>query len=331
MNPMIVFAPHPAQRCSACNLLRRSGTSYATGNAWLTWLLLALPFVPFPWVRFPSTRFSLFALILLLALFVLIMAGTLGAQEPADTLDPVATGARALQQAARFPWYDSESDSVRDVHAVPSEADDSLTRRDGWQATAKPTRNPTSNNFNWGWLRGWGSGGWFPAVMQFLGITVLVALVVVLTWLLIRYYLRSEEVELAPVRASPGIAASERDVAIQLENLPFEMQVQHDDPLTLAQQRYEAGRYREAIVYLFAYQLVQLDRHQLIHLTRGKTNRQYLRELRSGSDLRALTEQTMLLFEEAFFGHYDVPRERFERCWLRVTDFQRMLQAGGAT
>ena len=38
------------------------------------------------------------------------------------------------------------------------------------------------------------------------------------------------------------------------------------------------------MIYLFSHQLVQLDRHQIIRLAKGKTNRQYLREVGPGGD-----------------------------------------------
>ena len=61
------------------------------------------------------------------------------------------------------------------------------------------------------------------------------------------------------------------------------------------------GRFGEAILCLFGYQLVELDKHQRIRLAKGKTNRQYLREMGSGGRLRRIVEQTMVAFEDFFF------------------------------
>ena len=41
----------------------------------------------------------------------------------------------------------------------------------------------------------------------------------------------------------------------------------------------KAGDFAQATIFLFAHMLVELDRHQLIRLARGKTNRQYLMDL----------------------------------------------------
>ena len=77
---------------------------------------------------------------------------------------------------------------------------------------------------------------------------------------------------------------------------------------------------------MFNYQLVQLDKHQWIRLTRGKTNRQYLGETRVQPSLFGLMENTMLAFEDVFFGNYELSQERFEACWNRLDDFHKIVQ-----
>ena len=47
------------------------------------------------------------------------------------------------------------------------------------------------------------------------------------------------------------------------------------------------GDYGMAIIYAYAYQLVELDQHHAIQLRKGKTNRQYLRELRRSRGCRS--------------------------------------------
>jgi hypothetical protein len=101
------------------------------------------------------------------------------------------------------------------------------------------------------------------------------------------------------------------------------------DLLSEARRYYEAGDYSKAIIYYFSYQLVQLDEHQRIRLARGKTNRQYLREVHTQPVLREITEITMVAFEDVFFGNHALNRERFERCWNRLDDFRQQLQQVG--
>ncbi len=35
--------------------------------------------------------------------------------------------------------------------------------------------------------------------------------------------------------------------------------------------------------------------------------------------------QTVLVFEDAFFGDYELDRARFEACWNRLNEFDQLL------
>jgi len=128
----------------------------------------------------------------------------------------------------------------------------------------------------------------------------------------------------AALDASPtGRMRSEVD---SIEQLPFPVPVAQSDLLGEARRCYDSGRYRDAMIYLYSYQLVQLDQHQKIHLSKGKTNRQYLHELKPHGRLRELVSQSVRLFEDAFFGHYELPRDRFESAWSRLDEFQQLAR-----
>ena len=111
----------------------------------------------------------------------------------------------------------------------------------------------------------------------------------------------------------------------RIENLPFRIKRPFSDLLSAARRAYEAGNYNEAIVYLFSYQLVHLDKRRLIRLSKGKTNRQYVRELRTREEISSLIVQSMLAFEEVFFGNHSLSRPRFEDCWNRLDEFHRSV------
>ena len=81
-----------------------------------------------------------------------------------------------------------------------------------------------------------------------------------------------------------------------------------------------------AIIYAYAYQLMELDQHHAIELRKGKTNRQYLRELRSQPRLRELLRGTMRAFEDVFFGHHTLSRPQFQRCWDGLEEFRQRLE-----
>ena len=65
-----------------------------------------------------------------------------------------------------------------------------------------------------------------------------------------------------------------------------------------------------------------------IRLTKGKTNRQYLREVGARISLRQLVEQTMIAFEDAFFGRHPLDQTRFESCWFRLGEFDKLNAEG---
>jgi hypothetical protein len=111
-----------------------------------------------------------------------------------------------------------------------------------------------------------------------------------------------------------------------MESLPFQVRRPQTGLLAEARRRYEQGDYGGAIIYLFSYQLVQLDKHQLIYLAKGKTNRQYLRELAPLPRLFEILEETMIAFEDVFFGKYRLDKDRFESCWRGMDEFHGQLE-----
>jgi hypothetical protein len=127
-----------------------------------------------------------------------------------------------------------------------------------------------------------------------------------------------------------GATASGEDLLLsgdvdRVDALPFQLKRPRGDLLAEAQRLYDEGRYAEAMIYLYSYQLVQLDKSQVIRLTRGKTNRQYLREVRRSSKLFELMQRSMVTFEDVFFGDHELDRSGFELCWTQLDEFHHQL------
>ena len=162
-------------------------------------------------------------------------------------------------------------------------------------------------------------------MIQYTAMTLLGILIVVLVVLLIRYFLKEEDSTAASAQLTFEDKKAEID---RVEQLPFVVRRPGGDLLSEARALYEQGRYGEAMVYLYSYELVQLDRHQHIHLAKGKTNRQYLREIRSAPTLRSVLHRSMIAFEDFFFGRHDLDRLRFEECWQRLDEFHGALDQG---
>ena len=203
-----------------------------------------------------------------------------------DGPDPVASGRKALESQTRIQWYDPATDTVQPIALPP----------------ALPSRSELS------WL-------------TWLGIIWLGLLLVLLAYLILRAATNwaSGLPPLATAKAT-GILAAD-----QVEALPFMADRSHGDLLGDAKRHYQQGNFSEAIIYLFSYELVQLDKSSLIHLAKGKTNRQYLREVSRVQQLRRLLESTMITFEDVFFGQHPLDRHGFEACWNRLSEFEALV------
>jgi hypothetical protein len=238
----------------------------------------------------------------------------------ADREASVEAGRQALDRWVwQYPWYDSQTDGVRAIRV-----------REPWYVRWEWLLNWFEDFFAWlGNLftfRGGrlGSMSW----LDWLAWGVIAALLIFLTYLIIRIWRRREE-----KRSSGAVEAGPSDAAEQkrrVEALPTDVGRKRADLLDAARQCYRDGDYREAIIYLFSYQLIRLDKGQLIRLAKGKTNRQYLRELGRRLTLRGLLEQTMVTFEDVFFGNYAIDRARFESVWSRLDEFEALLAGEAA-
>ena len=222
----------------------------------------------------------------------------------ADTDPSVDAGREALDHWGRYPWYDPATDGVRRVE-IP----------DPW---------------DWSWLPDWGGSyrlGFVDTLLQW-GTWGLLALVLGLAaYYLIKAY-RDRDGFLGSAAYKGDGSRSDPSDADRIEALPFPMRAEKLDLLGEARRAARQGDFGRAIICLYSFQLVQLDRQQRIRLTKGKTNRQYLREVGLRSPLCRLLEQTMVAFEDVFFGSHTIDRMRFDSCWSRLDEFQSLAEQG---
>lgn len=248
---------------------------------------------------------------LLLALVLLNGAISWGQE-----LDGVEAGKEALEELGRTSWYDANSDQYR----VPDDlvVDDAAGRRSDWlgkQQQWNAPNGPGTINLSW-----WGILLTYLAPVLLYG--VLPALVVVLLVLALQSILPENYRFLRRYKNSETKSEIDLD---RISDLPFTVDMKPTDPLGEARRCMENGDFERAIIYLFAYQLLQLDARHFIALQRGKTNRVYLRELRQRPELRSIMENTVLAFEQVFFGRYKLEQARFMYCWNKLDDFHRHL------
>ena len=255
-------------------------------------------------------------------LLLMVATASLALPWPAQgQQDDTKWGREAARQALNdqsYPWYDASADELESIHVVPAAAP---PEAQDWKLNL-PKWDPNAPNWNWNWRFD------FWELVQWVITGLLIGVLVAALVYFIRTVIRDGGLSWMTGRAANNEAIARESE--QIENLPFPVEAPKADLLAEARYHYEQGDFGKAIVYLFSYQLVHLDRHHLIRLAKGKTNRQYLRELghRQGT-VGSLLQQTMISFEEVFFGNHPLDRRRFEACWQRLDEFHQGVQGFG--
>jgi hypothetical protein len=266
-------------------------------------------------MNFPHSLIELCKLCFLLCLVISI--SLTGSNLGFGQDDAIEEGQQALESLGSTPWYDSSSDGYR----IPTslQDDEAAGRKSKWLGKKQQWNFPQGNtgvSLSW-----W---GWFLSIFSpvfFYGVFPALIIVVLLI------ALQSVLPESYRFIGRPSKKSDKNTIdAERISDLPFSVDMQQTDPLAEVRRCLEKGDFERAIIYLFAYQLLQLDSHKAIILQRGKTNRVYLRELRQRPDLRRIVENTMLAFEQVFFGRYRLSQERFMENWNRLDDFHMLLK-----
>jgi len=231
----------------------------------------------------------------------------------ADREESVASGREVLDRWVwPYPWYDRQTDGVRRVDVV-----------EPWYLRWEWFWDWLGDLFRFSW-GGLGSLSWLEWVAW--------GAIVILLGLLVYLMVRTVRKRRLGKSGSAGEAGQpdEAEEKRRVEALPSAVGRNRADLLAAARQCYDEGNYGEAIIYLFSHQLVELDKGLLIRLAKGKTNRQYLRELGRRLPLRRLLGQTMVAFEDTFFGNHAIDRARFESVWSRLGEFEALVAGGAA-
>jgi hypothetical protein len=215
------------------------------------------------------------------------------------------------------PWYDAKADDVRALNIPPSRDNEFGNRSSRWSSTPAKTRTPTTVNAPSLGL------SWLWTMLQVLFWVVVAGIILFLIYLLVRAFMNREEALVVNTRVKISEAAE--DEQQRIESLPFTIARPRGDLLDEAMAAYQSGNYRLAVIFLYSYLLIQLDRNQQIHLARGKTNRMYLRELKRAPRLKEILETTMVAFEDVFFGNHQLSREAFETCWNQLDEFHQQV------
>ncbi len=203
-----------------------------------------------------------------------------------------------------YPWYDPGADRVRPMWPPSWKKwlDDRL--RSIGKAIDRFFTGPS------------GSGRGGTGFGNFLGTVLLATVLSAFFVFLLVLWLRRE-----PFAGGSSVVRSLPGTAELLAQLPDELRPGVDDPWAEAQRLRAAGDFAGAVIYLFAHQLLSLDRAGLIRLVPGWTGRHYVRWLRDPVLVDSLGA-TLRLFEEIYYGHRRPSASAFERVWNRAQAFE---------
>ena len=217
-------------------------------------------------------------------LLLMMLPGGEDASSPAER-------SRAALRRGGYPWYDAETDSIRALAPRESERNPS----GGWEL-------PNGASF-------------LAGVARVVAFTLLGVLIAVVVFVIVRYFLNRRDTAVTHERRKSQPAP------VHYDALPTRSR--GNDLLQDATEAVERGDLQAAIVFYYSHVLVSLHRAGVIFLAKGKTNRQYGREVETRlSDERSAFDAIRQLFEAAYFGGYDVPRDAFTTIWK---DRERLL------
>ncbi|QEG40691.1 DUF4129 domain-containing protein [Roseimaritima ulvae] len=221
-------------------------------------------------------------------------------------------------------WYDSETQQLRPV-TVRERIDDASNRNSRW--LPKPERVSRANP-----AAGGGGGGatgvGTSSASNIIGWVLMTFLAVLMIGVLVYFFSKGEmEVDIgAGKRRKTRHDPFDQDLTERMEQLPVEVRQQGSDMRGEAERRMRAGDFDTAIIYLFGHQLLQLDRYQMLRLSRGKTNRQYVREANASGESGRILQQTVDSFEASYFGRHAVTASRFEFLWKENERLEQLLR-----
>ena len=279
-----------------------------------------------------TTRFAVRLPIWMIVLVVVVAVQYLCLSN-ASGQDAVERGRDAFTNQGEWNWYDGNTDSLKPI-APPSFSGQAGGRGNGGRGNGG-RGNGRGGGGGTGSGAGGGGGGGISIPSGGGGLAGLGSIVTGIFWVIVGVLLilvvggliwaimqmdwskeedddEQEEIEREEVELSP------------VEKLPFQVDSSIGNFLDAARAAYQAEDFNKAVVCLFSHTLLTLDQYQRIRLTRGKTNRQYLSEIKDSAELKRFFEQVMIPFESAFFGNLKITRQQFEQCWTQVDRFHQI-------
>lgn len=225
------------------------------------------------------------------------------------------------RELERFPWY--ESGKLKDLPRLEPGRAQSLERGKVPKRSKIKPKNSNSNATTTPLPQQ------VPLSDSFLQTTVFVVLMIGVIFLVaIFLWLFFKTDFLSTNDGKKKLDEEAFDLQTRINQLPFRLDEEtitgDFDELALAAAK--RSDFAKAIMLLFSHILLGLDRQGLVQLKKGKTNRQYLRDLRNFQTLAQYFEKVMIPFEDSFFGDHRIEEHRFYECLDGLRQFQGELE-----
>lgn len=215
---------------------------------------------------------------------------------------PETAALRETVDKAKYPWLSKETGKPVYLPLSPVEE------------IKRPRSKSQEHNADFGWLDGLAKfATWLTYAL------VAGALLAAIFWAVRSFAQKSWKLK---SRVDGEAAARER----RISTLAPEAAERYDDLLAAAQDAFDRGDYRYALIFYFSYLLVEMDKRNFILLEKGKTNLVYWRELTEFPELRSIYRLTMKDFERVYFGGVSISREEFDAVWALHDRFLELMR-----
>ncbi len=221
-------------------------------------------------------------------------------------------------------WFDADVPAVLPVTVKP-QVDDSLNRNSRW--LPKPQRVKQTANANTPASSSNGLWGTGLSISNLLGWLLLVVIVGLAIALIAKFVSQAEAPERrSGLRSKVQSELADQQMAERIKHLPAELRRTDVHLRSEAERLMKAAQYDHAIILLFGHQLLLLDHAGQLRLSRGKTNRQYVRETASADAVSAKRlRATIDSFERSYFGRHSIAKQEFDELWKSNIELERAI------
>lgn len=254
-----------------------------------------------------------------------------GVGESIPSGDSSSTVSESLEST---PWYDAQSQKIVPINVLPRK-DDSINRDSRWLPKAKKlSKKKTSGTNTTGGASGGGLFGSSVTLGNVFGWVLLAVIVLGIVGAIV-YAVSRAELRMSDRKTPTGGASAaglpDEQMLERIKHLPPELRRTDVNLRSECERLMREGRFDQAIILLLGHQLLLLDHHGLLRLSRGKTNGRYVRETRTNNDtcgtwLRATADA----FEQSYFGRHEIPPEVFATLWRQNELLESAAHAFGA-